>query len=118
LHSIVAASRLVRPMKGKTMTDRNQTQNEPNPGPQKNPHQKRDDQQWDQTSGKGSPGRERERSGQEPASVADDREHVGDPNRRDLDGDLDEGQVESGMDDPASRPDHSRNSQNPDWPSR
>ncbi len=97
------------------MTDRNENQNQPKPGQRKNPNQAQDDQKWDQTSGnKGSTGRDR--SKEEPASVADDRGNVSDRNRRDLDGNTDQSQQESGINDPVSdtNRDRSDREQNPD----
>jgi hypothetical protein len=96
------------------MTDRKQNQNQPNPNQQKNPQPSRDDQKWDEAAGTGSQGRER--STEEPASVAEERGNPGERNRRTLDGDLDEGQQESGMNDPVSDTNRNRDrgTQNPD----
>jgi hypothetical protein len=98
------------------MTDRKQNQNQPNPTQQKSPQPARDDQNWEESSGTGSSGRER--STEEPASVADDRENIGDRSRRDLDGDREKSQQESGMNDPVSDTNRTRGTQNPNRDNR
>jgi hypothetical protein len=98
------------------MSDRNQNPNQPNPNQKKSPHPARDDQNWEESSGTGSSGKER--STEEPASVANDRGIEG-RKRGSMEGDLDESQQESGMNDPVSGSDRDRDrGQNPNRTNR